>query len=520
MDVYDVAIVGYGPVGQSLAIMLGQAGWRTVVLEKQSEIYPLPRACHLDHEAMRIFQNMGIAEQVSEVIVPARDYQLLRGDLSVLASLPRIWETPSGWEPSYHFYQPDVEGILDRTALSTTGVELRRGVAVTDVRDQVDGVELDATSADGTREVVCARYVIGADGANSVVRRAAGIAQQDLGFEATWVVTDLLLNEGEEPLGVPDTGQVCDPAQPTHMAWLGGRHYRWEFMLVDDVAPETAQRPDNVWAKLARWVTPDTAELVRSTAYTFRSVVAETLNKGHVLLAGDSGHLMPPFMGQGMVSGLRDVATLSWLLDRVLRGESPTELLGAYTASRSAHVIAYIEQSVDVGRIICETDPVLAQAKAVQLENDGEAPPFQPPVTALLRPGQDDAGRLSIQPRLADGRLLDDVVTGLRLLIADRDALAGLPEPTAGLLRSARVTTVIVHGPGGTTSLDSDVVEVAEPDRRFGSWLAAAGCLAALVRPDGYLYGVAVDSHDLVTLVETLATDLGVVAPAQVVAPA
>ena len=194
----------------ALATLLGRQGWSVLVLEKQSVLYPLPRACHLDHEAMRILQAMGIAEEINAAVVPAREYLLLRADLSVLSDLPRDWQTPSGWEASYHFYQPDIEGIFDAAAKSTPGVTVRQSTTVRTVSDLGDRVAL---TLDGCAEPVFARFVVGADGANSLVREQTGISRDDLGFQATWVVVDVEMKDGAKSPDVPDTGQVLDPSQ-------------------------------------------------------------------------------------------------------------------------------------------------------------------------------------------------------------------------------------------------------------------------------------------------------------------
>ncbi|GAA2011295.1 bifunctional 3-(3-hydroxy-phenyl)propionate/3-hydroxycinnamic acid hydroxylase [Microbacterium ulmi] len=504
----DVAIVGYGPVGQSLAILLGRLGWRVVAFDRQPELYPLPRACHLDHEAMRILQAMGIADAVHEAIVPAREYLLLRADLSVLSDLPRGWRTPTGWEASYHFFQPDIEGIFDRAATSTPGVRIRQGVEVRTIESTAQEVVLTvgAPGSPGT-ETVRATFAIGADGANSFVRRALGIGEEDLGFEATWVVNDVEVHEGRSLPDVPDTGQVLDPAQPRHMAWLGGRHYRWEFMLSPGADPVQAAAPEAVWPTLSRWVDPSTADLLRSAAYTFRSLVADTFRSGRVMLAGDAAHLMPPFMGQGMVSGMRDAATLAWMLDLVLRGSAPVAFLDAYTRSRRPHVLAFIRQSMEVGLLVCETDPVKAAARdrvlAAQIETP---PPFQPAVTAFVG-DHPLAGTIAVQPRIAnrDGRLLDDVL-GFRFALLSPAAIDVGADVAAALRRLGAATAVI--RPRGSAPSEGDLVEA---DRRFTDWLAASGADWVLVRPDGY---VATAGAGAESLEESLASLWGEIAVA------
>lgn len=523
-ELHDVAIVGYGPVGQVLATLLGRNGWSVAVVDKQAGLYPLPRACHLDHEAMRILQGAGIASEIEPAIAPAREYQLLRADLTVISDLPRGWETPSGWESSYHFYQPDIEDVFDQAAKTTPGVSVRQGVEAVAIADRGDHVELTlATGADtadtadtgcAQREELRARFVVGADGANSFVRAALAIPQQDLGFEATWVVVDVLLDAGHERLSVPDTGQVLDPAQPRHVAWLGGNHYRWEFMVLEGAEPQESARPENIWAKLSQWVTPDSAQLLRAATYTFRSLVAETLNEGRVLLAGDAAHVTPPFMGQGMVAGLRDAATLAWVLDPILRGAAPLSFADTYTRSRRPHIVAYIDESVRVGQMICETDPLKAAERDRLLEVQTETPPpFQPPVGAFFLPGP-LSGHLSVQPRVTagGGALLDDVLgRGFALLTvdaADLGALEGLDAASDRALRALRLDTALLLRHGAEPPHVRGVRVLEEIGAKFSDWLGSAGMSWVVVRPDGYVYAAGTGRDALRAALNTLAESL------------
>lgn len=496
----DVLIVGYGPVGQSLAAMLGRAGHRVIVCERRPGKYETPRAGHFDHEIMRIFQSIGIAEEVRRIADPARLYEFLDPDGSVLARLPREWDAPSGWDASYHFYQPELEAVVDAAVTSTAGIDLRYMASVDHLTQESDHVRVRLE--DGTS--ITARYAVGADGANSMVRSLCGIGTQDLGFRGDWLVVDVRPRPGAPALDIPDTGQVLNPARPNHMGRVAQRYYRWEFMLVDGDDPQTMVDPDRVWAFLAPWTDPDQAELIRQTVYQFRSVVAETFRSRSVLLAGDSAHLMPPFLGQGMSSGIRDAATLSWMLHLVLTGAADQTLLDMYTASRRPQVIAYIEESVRVGTVVCETDPVRAAERREAMRTATELPaPFQPRIGAGFLPDQPLAGELAVQPllRTPDGKVerSDDVYgPGFTLI-----SLVSLDAATVEIqgLQSAIGLRSIVLGQAG----------VEEEGHAFTNWLRAAGAVAALVRPDFYVYGTAATDADLPALLASLRKDLSLV---------
>ncbi|MFW6772917.1 bifunctional 3-(3-hydroxy-phenyl)propionate/3-hydroxycinnamic acid hydroxylase [Nocardioides sp. CPCC 205120] len=491
----DVLIVGFGPVGQSLAALLGRSGHRVIVCERRAGRYETPRAGHFDHEIMRVFQSLGIADQVGAVADPARLYEFLDTDGTVLARLPREWDAPSGWDASYHFYQPELEEILDSVVRRSPSVDVRFRAAVTDLQQESDHVAVTLESG----QVLTARYVVGADGANSVVRRLAGIETEDLGFRGDWLVADLRPNPGARTPDIPHTGQVLDPARPNHMGRVGQRYFRWEFMLVDGDDPLDMVEPGNVWKLLAPWIAPDEGELIRQTVYQFRSVVADTFRAGAVLLAGDAAHVMPPFLGQGMSSGIRDSATLAWMFDLVLGGSADPRLLDLYTASRRPQVIAYIEESIRIGTVVCETDPARAADRRAGLRSATELPPpFEPGIGAGFVPGQPLAGRLGVQPvlRTDDGtaRRSDDVLgQGFTLfsLVELDEAAAAL---AAELEQAIGLRTVVVGTARG----------MQEEGDALSRWLEQGGVVAALVRPDFYVYGTAIGPEALVDLLASL----------------
>jgi len=498
----DVLVVGYGPVGQSLAAMLGGAGHAVIVCERRRGRHETPRAVHFDHEIMRIFQSLGIAEDVIRIADPARLYEFLDRDGEVLARLPREWNAPSGWDASYHFYQPELEEVLDAAVREIPTVDVRSGTAVVDLRQEADHVV--ATLEDGS--VVTARYVVGADGANSEVRKLCGIRTEDLGFRGDWLVVDVRPRPGARALDIPHTGQILNPTRPNHMARVAQRYFRWEFMLVDGDDPEEMVKPERVWQLVEPWIGPNEGELIRQTVYQFRSIVAETFRDRSVLLAGDSAHVMPPFLGQGMSSGLRDAATLSWILNLVLTGAANPKLLDLYTTSRRPHVLAFIEESVRIGNVVCETDPFRAAELRETMRQATELPPpFEPSVGAGFQVGEPLAGQLAVQPllRTSHGRTdrFDDVLGhGFTLFsLVDLDATSSAA--VADLERVIGLRSVVV-GPDG----------LQEDGDALSSWLSKAGVVVVLVRPDFYVFGTAADLAEVPPLLASLRASLSLVA--------
>src|SRR5438034_614929 len=186
-DRYDVGIVGYGPVGQTLAILLGQRGWRVGVFEKQPAAYPLPRAVHFDHEVARILQAAGLGEELPRLTEPADTYEWRNAAGETLLVIRSRGTSLSGWPEANMFAQPELERALDTRVRALPSVEVHRAAEVVDI-----GPALVVASPAGDRHEIGARWIVGCDGANSFVRRHLGSAVTDLGFFFDWLIVDVV----------------------------------------------------------------------------------------------------------------------------------------------------------------------------------------------------------------------------------------------------------------------------------------------------------------------------------------
>ena len=492
----DVAVVGCGPVGALLANLLGAYGLSVLVLERDAEVYPLPRAIHFDGEVMRVFQTAGLQAPVQALSRPGLQgmhFNNAEGE-TLLIRAGSTLRGPHGCANNHYFHQPELEQVLRQGLGRWPGVRLLTRHEVTAVQahgpDAPPGATLDVTDlSNDRRHRVQARYVVGCDGARSLVRKAIGSCALDLGLHQPWLVFDVRLKEPVPTL--PEyTVQVCDPARPMTVCNVVGNRRRWEIMLMPGDDPAELVQPATIWRLISRWIGPEQADIERAVIYTFHSVVTQGWRRGPLLLAGDSAHQTPPFLGQGLCAGVRDAANLGWKLHAVLRGGAPDALLDTYEPERAPHVQAFIELAVKLGDIIQTTDPQAARARDASFRA-GQPETFQYPAPRLgpgVWAGEHPAvGRVFPQPQLGDGRWLDAVVGPRFALIAQDALLAAANAPTLAKLVEAGATVLPAQG---------------HPE--LLAWLHQQQVAAVLLRPDRYVAGVAADAGELAALVDVL----------------
>ena len=350
---YDVAVVGYGPTGVTAANLLGAAGLRVVVLERDAEIYSRARAISTDEEVMRIWQRIGLADRLKQDMLADRplDFVDARGR-AFLSAHP----TPRGHghPPQMFLYQPALEQVLRDGVARHPNVEVWLRHECLRLRQDAGGVELTVvgTDDDSVRRLR-ARYVIAADGGSSLTRAQLNVGYEGRTYEDRWVVVDTQMLKPW-----PDHDRLrfrCDPARPAVDCPTPLGHHRWEFPILPGDDERHLTTDEAIHAMVSRYgIAPDQIEILRATVYSHHVRFAARFRVGRVFLAGDAAHAMPPWIGQGMAAGVRDVANLCWKLDAVLRGELPESVLDSYEAERKPHVKEVTRRAVFVGRIITD----------------------------------------------------------------------------------------------------------------------------------------------------------------------
>lgn len=491
---YDVGIVGYGACSAVLVNLLASCGLSVAVFEKEADIMVIPRAAHFDDETVRSFQALGVAEELASTFTTSASYGIFN------ALDQRVWgssefshqPTDQGWLSDYFIYQPDVERFL-RNKAEVLGVVAKLQCEVVDFVDRGDHVcltyrDLIEAEAVATHQVAV-RYLIGADGAGSFVRKKLGIEMEKLAESQRWMVVDVQVREGVEvdlsdhcwtKIGRDET--ITYVPMPKEMK-------RFEISLRPEQTEAEVSSDEAVRDFLGRWFNDGEYDLLRANVYHFHSMVAKSWSIGRVLIAGDAAHLNPPFLGQGVCAAIRDAVNLSWKLARVIKDGAPPALLDTYETERSPHAYAIVNIAGQIGAMISwmasATPEQLAQIK------DQEYGGIRPPLgQGLHDPETPQAGILSPQPRLSDGQLLDAYVGYQFALVGDPVLLGEVSPSTAAALDNLKV------------------VRVADNCESVARALAALGGRAMLVRPDRYLVGVASTAAELDAIVASLSIQL------------
>jgi 3-(3-hydroxy-phenyl)propionate hydroxylase len=487
--IYDVIISGYGPVGATLANLLAQQGLSVAILEREAGVYHLARAGHFDAEVMRVFQSIGIAQQLEPKCAITLGMRFLDADGALLMDWKRGGEKgPSGWVSDYMFHQPTLERILRARVAEMPGIDTYLQHDVYAIDDSGECVVVKAEDVTAGRLVALrGRYLVGCDGARSLVRRTIGTEQEDLGFKQRWLVIDVEENRdlGLERISI----QHCNPERPMYASCTSDRMLRWEIMLKPGDDPQHVTKHDVIWDFIENSVRPisrNDGQITRSAVYTFESLIAYSWRKGRIIVAGDAAHRMPPFLGQGMCAGIRDAANLAWKLAAVCQGRAGDALLGTYETERRPHLKAFTEGAIEAGKFVQMSDPVaLAQRVASMRANPkAYAPPnpaLGPGLSSLY--GEHGLGRQFVQPAV-HGVPLDDVAGHAFALVGGAALVAQLDR--AVLQRDYPQLKVI--------ALADDQLDLLAP------WEAPA----LLLRPDRYVHGAAQTAAEVMALLAAL----------------
>jgi 3-(3-hydroxy-phenyl)propionate hydroxylase len=506
--VLDLIVVGCGPVGATAANLAARAGLTVAVLDRASTVFDLPRAIHFDAHIMRILQQVGLAEELLPELRVWKRSTFYGADAKPIRVHDWPSDRPYGWYPHYLFYQPTLETVLRAGLTRFPHVDVRLGVQVVAIEQAADHVSVHTEDAvGGAARQLSARYLLGADGAASFVRSASGISLIDGDFDEPWLVVDV--RSGHEIGCSGESEMFCDPARPATRVPGPGNHHRWEFMLLPGESPTEMQRPETVRELLAPWIGTDDVEIIRASVYRFHSLIAQNWRQGRVFLAGDAAHQTPPFLGQGMCHGMRDVQNLVGKLVAVRAGGPAEVLLDSYEAERRPHVERIIGMAVAAGREICLLDPAEAderdrRLRAAAVTGDLPRTTFQgmPPLTGALFASSRGSGELFLQPSVLDGdgrvELFDDALPPSVVVVARSVAV-----PAIRAVADELGIPVVALGDPEVDPPNHPPGTLLTTDAAVGEWFDLHGARTAVLRPDRYVYGTSASASAAAAMMRT-----------------
>jgi 3-(3-hydroxy-phenyl)propionate hydroxylase len=474
-----VVIAGAGPTGVTAATLLAQYGLECVLLDRWPDVYPQPRAVHLDDEICRVLGRLGIADEFAAISRPTLGLRLVDNRSRVLAEFHRDpSRSPNGYPQANMFDQPELEALLRANLKRYPSATLRGDAEVTGVGERGRTIRVTFTDrTDGRVHHIDADYLLGCDGANSTVRAQIGSVMRDFRFRQRWLVVDIASNANLRQWD--GVHQVCDRVRAATYMRIGPARYRWEFQLLagesaDDFGTLEALRP-----LIAPWtagVATSDLTLLRVAEYTFRAQIADRWRRGNVFLLGDAAHLTPPFVGQGMGAGIRDAANLAWKIAGVHRGALAASVLDSYERERKPHARHMILLALGVGWAMTgggragdlARRAVLPRLRLIPGLRDKVVESTTPALHAsalVCKSRRSDrlAGTLCPNPLLPNGQRLDDAAgRGFVMISASR------PPAADEALLERRGIGVLVAPPGSALE----------------EWLHRGRATAALVRPD------------------------------------
>jgi len=498
----DIIIKGAGPVGLSFANLLGTYGIKTLVLEQNATTVEEPRAIGLDVESGRALQAMGLEKVTAPDMIHGFELDYLNAKGDTILDL-EINASPYGRAQMSSFIQPIFEQQLCDGTNRFDCVDVCFNHRVDQITQTNDEAIATGVTSDGTPFEARAKYLVGCGGGKSLVRKTIGIKMLGYSNPQPWLVIDTIDPGLDNGVGVRF---FCDPARPAMTMKKAHKHRRWEWMLHPDEVHEDFLDQSRIDALLAPHTDPSQVTMLRKCIYSFNSIVAEHYRQGRLFLAGDAAHMMPPFAGQGMNSGIRDAVNLSWKLAAVIKGDADPALLDSYEKERRKHVVALTKIANRLGSIIMPTQKWRAALRDIVLKTMTRfavtkellrssflvAPKLAGGGFVTSGPGSSArSGEMIIQPNVTNAKgasgMLDDFLSpGFVVLGIGHDPSIELSPEALEICHTLNAQLVKVSTANEPTSATSDAVQLCDADGALEKWRGDSPAII-LLRPDRFV---------------------------------
>jgi 3-(3-hydroxy-phenyl)propionate hydroxylase len=505
-EIVDAVVVGCGPVGGITANFLGLYGMRTLVLERELQEHIQPRAFSCDDETQRNFQAAGLVGELAVALWPCQSMDYIDAQKQVLGTAVfKDLDFGNGHPAISFFSQPQLESVLRKGLGRFPHVELRMGHEVESYTQDAEGLTVQVKDRrTGRIFPVRTRYLLGCDGGHSAVRHLMGVEMEGISYGEPWITLACTTTTPEPNFSY----YVCDPERPGFATRCPLNEIRMDFLVRENERTDVIETKEFVDQLLGRFIDPKTATVTRAAVFTFHNKVASRWRDGRVFLLGDAAHLMPPFLGQGLCSGVRDAINLTWKLAQVWRGAAGDALLDTYESERRPHAVSMIKATLMMGRVMLARSKVISALRNVLMRwsyrhiagarsfiRDFKAKPKLLISSGFIshgrRKGNAAEGTYFPQPRVAvaeRGTLPLDDVLGNRfvvLCVADvsepvRQSAEALARELGGaLLRVLPADRASEAGPG----------TVVDMEGKLAAWFTQYQADTVLLRPDRYVYG-------------------------------
>ena len=514
---YDIAIIGYGPVGAMAASMFGSSGLNIVVIEPKKEIWNIPRAVALDGQAQRIFQSFGIINNIPVKPIDGLTFINKKGKQIVYVDFTDH-STPNGYSETVGFSQPNLERTLREKAESYKNITFKLGSSLSNLFATENNNELTIiNNLTKETEIVSSNYLLACDGADSFVRKKLDIPSFDYKCEQDWIVVDYELDPKYEIQCSPH--QICDYQRPTTLAPIMDRHIRWEFKYNSDDNQAEMENEKNIremmrphaW-RINRDLDISTGKLLRASKYRFHGLIADNFKLYNCFLLGDSAHQMPPFLGQGLCQGIKDVYNLHWKLTGVIDGTYSKKILDTYSLERKAIVKSVTETAIKQGNIVGSQNRYIALVRDFIL-NCARQFPVLLNFFQFYHPWP-------IKDGLIDKTLFKNKANGI--VIPQPDINITLEDKAFDQYIGYKFALLVFDQDQGVfdeiKSLDSvkifdeniHLLNSNHPfnaDKNFVEWQKKHNISAAIIRPDRHVYG-SCDHHSIIQKIDKLSKKL------------